>query len=94
MLLGAGDVIFSSYVVAKYGFERCFHRFCKPDQSSVSNGFLHGRSEYGRCFSAFGWLYEMLCAIWYHLHNFKNVKNSHRGVLVFGLQLTKSIIPP
>ena len=22
----------------------------------------------------------MFCAIWYHLHNFKNVRNSHGGV--------------
>ena len=26
-------------------------------------------------------LYMMRCAIWYHLHNFKNVKNTHGGVL-------------
>ena len=25
--------------------------------------------------------YEMLCAILYHLHNFKNVKNTHGGVI-------------
>ena len=24
----------------------------------------------------------MHCAIWYHLHNSKNVKNTHRGVLI------------
>ena len=24
--------------------------------------------------------YEMLCAIWYHLYNFKKVKNTHGGV--------------
>ena len=24
----------------------------------------------------------MLCAIWYHLHNVKNVKNTHGGVKV------------
>ena len=24
----------------------------------------------------------MRCAIWYHLHNFKNVKNTHGGVLL------------
>ena len=31
----------------------------------------------------------MLCAIWYHLHNLKNVKNIHGGVLLLvkcGLQ--------
>ena len=26
--------------------------------------------------------YVMRCAIWYHLYNFKNVKNTHRGVLI------------
>ena len=26
--------------------------------------------------------YEMRCAIWYHLNNFKNVKNTHGGVLL------------
>ena len=24
----------------------------------------------------------MRCAIWYHLYNFKNVKNTHGGVLI------------
>ena len=24
----------------------------------------------------------MRCAIWYHIYNFKNVKNTHRGVLI------------
>ena len=27
-------------------------------------------------------LYIMLWAIWYHLYNFENVKNTHRGVLL------------
>ena len=27
-------------------------------------------------------LNEMLCTIWYHLYNFKNVKNIHGGVLL------------
>ena len=26
--------------------------------------------------------YVMRCAIWYHLYNFKNVKNTHGGVLL------------
>ena len=28
------------------------------------------------------YLYVMHCAIWYHLYNFKNVKNTHGGVLI------------
>ena len=42
----------------------------------------------------------MLCAIWYHVYNFKNVKNTHRGVLLllkFRLltcNFTKSNSPP
>ena len=31
----------------------------------------------------------MLYTIWYHLHNFKNVKNTHTGAL-----LTKNNTPP
>ena len=27
-------------------------------------------------------LYEMRCAVWYHLYNLKNVKNIHEGVLL------------
>ena len=27
-------------------------------------------------------LYVMRCAIWYHLYNLKNVKNTHGGVLI------------
>ena len=30
----------------------------------------------------FKFIYVMLCAIWYHLHNLKNVKNTHAGVLL------------
>ena len=26
--------------------------------------------------------YVTLCTVWYHLYNFKNVKNTHRGVLL------------
>ena len=33
-------------------------------------------------FPVFGPQYVMRCAIWYRLYNFKNVKNSHRGVLI------------
>ena len=33
--------------------------------------------------------YLMLCAIWHHLYNFKNVKNIHGGVLLLD-QLEKS----
>ena len=42
----------------------------------------------------------MLCAIWYHLYNIKNVKNTH-GELILLVKLhveacnfTKSITPP
>ena len=31
------------------------------------------------------WIYETVCAIWYHLHNLKNVKNTHGGVLHLGV---------
>ena len=34
----------------------------------------------------------MLCAIWYHLCNFKNVKNTYGGVLDYNF--TKSSTPP
>ena len=27
-------------------------------------------------------MYEALCAIWYRFYNLKNVKNTHRGVLI------------
>ena len=27
-------------------------------------------------------LFEVRCAIWYHLYNLKNVKNTHGGVLI------------
>ena len=29
------------------------------------------------------WVYETLCAIWFHSHNSKNVKNTHEEVLLF-----------
>ena len=40
----------------------------------------------------------MRCAIWYHLHNLKNVKNTHGGVLLLSklqtCNFTKSSTPP
>ena len=33
-------------------------------------------------FSFYRLSYVMLCAIWYHLYNLKNVKNTHGGVLL------------
>ena len=30
----------------------------------------------------FAEVYVMGCAIWYHLHNLKNLKNTHGGVLI------------
>ena len=33
----------------------------------------------------------MLCAIRYHLHNQKKVKNTHGGVLLLNLQLSKKL---
>ena len=38
--------------------------------------------------------YVMRCAIWYHLSNLKNVKNSHGGVLLLVNNFTKSNNPP
>ena len=45
--------------------------------------------------------YEMLCAIWHHLYNLKNVKNTHGGLLLLLLDcqtlvwnLTKINTPP
>ena len=46
------------------------------------------------------YLYVMRCAIWYHLHNLNNVKNTHGGVLLLvklhalNLQLYRSNTPP
>ena len=34
------------------------------------------------------------CAIWYHLYNLKNVKNTHEGVLLLACNFTKSNTPP
>ena len=31
-------------------------------------------------------IYEMLCTIWYHLHNLENVKNIHGAVLLLVLK--------
>ena len=45
-------------------------------------------------------LYMMLCMIWYHLYNLKNVKNTHGGVLLLAklqaeaCNFTKSNTPP
>ena len=35
----------------------------------------------------------MLCVIWYHLYNFKNVKNTHGGGIVLACNFTKSNNP-
>ena len=36
----------------------------------------------------------MLCAIWYHLCNLRNVKNTHGGALLLACNFTKSNTPP
>ena len=36
----------------------------------------------------------MLCAIWDHLYNLKNMKNIHREVLLSACNFTKSNTPP
>ena len=39
--------------------------------------------------------YVVRCAIWYHLYNFKNAKNTYGGVLILvKLQATKINTPP
>ena len=37
---------------------------------------------YGKKNISFSSLFEMFCAIWYHLYNLKNLKNIHGGVLL------------
>ena len=46
-------------------------------------------------------LYLVRCPIWYHLHNLKNVKNTHKGVLLLVVKMqalacnfAKSNTPP
>ena len=34
------------------------------------------------------YIYVMRCAIWYHLYNLKNVKNTHGGVLLLAKPAT------
>ena len=38
--------------------------------------------------------YVVRCAIWYQLYNFKNVKNTHGGVLILACNFTKINAPP
>ena len=42
----------------------------------INIAWLQGRFLLGFCFEIF-WIIVMVCAIWYHLYNFKNVKNIH-----------------
>ena len=41
----------------------------------------------------FGYLNVIHCAIWYHLYNLKNVRNTHGGVLIL-VNFTKINTPP
>ena len=47
--------------------------------------YLHSRSYRKRPVALIGlkrtYRYVVRCAIWYHLYNLKNVKNTHGGVL-------------
>ena len=45
---------------------------------TLSNGYNSITHHYKSMFSS----YEMLCAIWYHLYNLKNVKNTLGGMLL------------
>ena len=52
------------------------------------------------CLFQISFTYEMLCAVWYHLYNLKNVKSTHRGELRLAkfqghtCNFTKSSTPP
>ena len=50
--------------------------------SSLIHGDLHW-SRVSLTYLSWQYLFVMLCAIWYHLYNFKNVKNTHGGVFTF-----------
>ena len=43
---------------------------------------------------AFFLTYVMICAIWYHLYNLKNVKNTHERLLLLVKLQAKSRTPP
>ena len=51
------------------------------------------RYGYFLCMLNHSQLFVMRCAIWYHLYNIKNLKNTHGGVLLLG-NFTKSNTPP
>ena len=51
-------------------------RYHKPKLSR--KGELVKKKVSNRASNSFN-TYVMLCAIWYHLHNLKNVKNTHGG---------------
>ena len=37
-------------------------------------------------------MYEILCAIWYHLYNLKSVKNTHGGMILLVKLQTSSMV--
>ena len=67
--------------VLRFGLLIYCWRICHIIRSIVSMAWRYEKFFFQDCW--FKWWYNtMLCAIWYHLYNFKNVKNTHGGVLL------------
>ena len=48
----------------------------------IRKTFNHEMLRTASQFSCYNIIYETLCVIWYHLYNLKNVKNTHRSVIL------------
>ena len=75
-------------------------------ETSIETWFKYQMTDRKKCIfvgfflKIYGQIYVVRCAIWYHVHNLKNVKNAHGGVLLFvklqaeTCNFTKSNAPP
>ena len=59
-----------------------------------SNYFPHHSTRHGIHKQPCLLKYVVRCAIWYHLHNLKNVKNTHERVLILVKLQASSLKPP
>ena len=68
------------------GFRDCIaiaqnRYFMMIPRSNINNSNYKKMAEFAVQIKYSLWLYVVRCAIWYHLYNLKNLKNTHGGML-------------
>ena len=88
-ILSISEKMFRWRILPPRGFHNTFEALQKKASENLSTQlFPHQKLDCRNecCYV----LYETLCAIWHHLHNLKNVENTHGGVVLIAFKFNKS----